>query len=538
MSDDARAATPPDPPADGASDPDGAGTDGAWLARWFSRLSTGTKLILFMALALTPLGLVALLASLNSARLNTVNREAAGRAQSLESARALDTLIARTALTLRGAGTALGGVAGDARNCRRTLGSLAASHPVPVDLALLGPDGAVRCATAGFSPPRRVAGRDGAWAALSADGEGLDVTVAAADVGATGVARFSRAAIAAVVRPPIIVGGYRLVLHQGDRTMSVGASGSVGDGVERSVPVADGQFSLALTTPRRHVSATEILSILLPIVMLLAAGAAAWLVMDRLMLQPLKQLQRAVLDYRAGQGGFSVPRLTTPAYEIRTLADAFRRTTEIIVHHEVRLEEGIGRQTRLTREVHHRVKNNLQVVASLLSLHARGAPSPEAAEAYAAIQRRVDALAVVHRNHYAELEENRGVALRPLIGELAANLRARAPAAAARMPILLELAPLHAVQDVAVPVAFLLTELVEAAMLRAPAAGVSVRLSGIGPGRAVLAVTTGTLDPVGRTDRPTDEVERVLQGLSRQLRSALVCDNETGTVSIELSVVD
>jgi two-component system, sensor histidine kinase PdtaS len=83
------------------------------------------------------------------------------------------------------------------------------------------------------------------------------------------------------------------------------------------------------------------------------------------------------------------------------------------------------------REVHHRVKNNLQVVASLLNLHARGAKTEDASAAYASIQRRVDALAVVHRNHYAELEENRGVALKPLISELGANLRANAPAGAA-----------------------------------------------------------------------------------------------------------
>ena len=48
---------------------------------------------------------------------------------------------------------------------------------------------------------------------------------------------------------------------------------------------------------------------------------------------------------------------------------------------------------------------------------------------------RVDALAVVHRNHYAELEANRGVALKPLLSELGANLRATAPASAAAMQI-------------------------------------------------------------------------------------------------------
>src|SRR3982751_2423660 len=84
-------------------------------------------------------------------------------------------------------------------------------------------------------------------------------------------------------------------------------------------------------------------------------------------------------------------------------------------------------QRRLVREVHHRVKNNLQVVASLLNIHGRSADTSEARAAYAGISRRVGALSIVHRNHFAEMEENRGIALRPLVSELAAELRATAP---------------------------------------------------------------------------------------------------------------
>ena len=82
------------------------------------------------------------------------------------------------------------------------------------------------------------------------------------------------------------------------------------------------------------------------------------------------------------------------------------------------------------REVHHRVKNNLQVVASLLNIHGRSAEHARRARAYAGIGRRVGALSIVHRNHFAEMEENRGISLRPLLTELAAELRASAPEAA------------------------------------------------------------------------------------------------------------
>jgi two-component sensor histidine kinase len=48
------------------------------------------------------------------------------------------------------------------------------------------------------------------------------------------------------------------------------------------------------------------------------------------------------------------------------------------------------------REIHHRVKNNLQTVAALLRLQARRIDSPEAKEALEEAVRRVGAIAVVH----------------------------------------------------------------------------------------------------------------------------------------------
>lgn len=48
------------------------------------------------------------------------------------------------------------------------------------------------------------------------------------------------------------------------------------------------------------------------------------------------------------------------------------------------------------REIHHRVKNNLQTVASLLRIQARRTHSDEARDALTQAMRRVDAIAVVH----------------------------------------------------------------------------------------------------------------------------------------------
>jgi two-component sensor histidine kinase len=282
----------------------------------------------------------------------------------------------------------------------------------------------------------------------------------------------------------------------------------------------------------------EVAMIVLPLLMWLLAAAVGWLVVQYLLLRPLLRMQRAIAAYEPGGPVFELPGGRGPTKEIDDLGNAFGEVTRTVARHEADLEAAVERQTRLVREVHHRVKNNLQVVASLLNIHSRSSVSDEAAAAYASIQRRVDALAVVHRNHYAELEENRGVALKALVSELAANLRATAPAGSSSMQIRLALEPLYATQDVAVSIAFLVTEVVEFGML-CGANVVAIALEPEQDGRARLTMESEVL--AGKMTCPPDiqeRFDRIVSGLARQLRSTLDRDTDTGRYSLTIAVVD
>ncbi|HEX7789374.1 MAG TPA: sensor histidine kinase, partial [Afipia sp.] len=207
--------------------------------------------------------------------------------------------------------------------------------------------------------------------------------------------------------------------------------------------------------------------------------------------------------------------------------------------HEAGLAEGLIRQTRLTREVHHRVKNNLQVISSLINLHARGAPTVDASMAYASIQRRVDALAVVHRNHFAEMEENRGLGLRPVISELASNIRATAPEGS-RFGIALDLDSFFVSQDIAVPVAFLVTEVVELALACDPQAQIRVSLKPAPDqnDRAILCVASPALaESEALNARLSQRYGRVIEGLSRQLRAPMNYDPIEGSYAIPIAII-
>jgi two-component sensor histidine kinase len=244
-------------------------------------------------------------------------------------------------------------------------------------------------------------------------------------------------------------------------------------------------------------------------------------------------LQRGVLNYQPGVP-LDLPRKLGPATEIRELRDGFSRAFTQVEESQQDMAAALDGQRRLVREVHHRVKNNLQVVASLLNIQGRSAPTIEARAAYAAIGRRVGALSIVHRNHFAEMEENRGIAIRPLVTEMAAELRAGAPDEARALTIDLELDTLHTTQDVAVAIGFLVTEIVEFAMLHCPNQPVEISLRRSSELTARLAISSPVLVP-DDTDGPGKaQFERIISGLAKQLRSPL--DRKLGRYCVELPV--
>jgi PAS domain S-box-containing protein len=68
---------------------------------------------------------------------------------------------------------------------------------------------------------------------------------------------------------------------------------------------------------------------------------------------------------------------------------------------EERVREALEQKTALLKEVHHRVKNNLQVMTSLINLQARQVKSPEALAALQDTQARLRAMALLHETLYS-----------------------------------------------------------------------------------------------------------------------------------------
>lgn len=512
------------------------------LASRVARFSTGLKLLLILSLFLLPLGLIAILASFESAADNRARRAEQTLAQLEVQAQRVSALLARTAVTIRAASAAVSLSAPESQICRTTLDRLSRSQRTSGDFSLHGRDNELRCATPGYRPPR-VPAADGrrSIVEISRDGRYLRFALFDSLGRLEGTGEFARDSLAELSRETPSGGAFNLELVGGGRRMMLRDDYEPAPFVQTvtgTAPIVDDRLQMRIELGAPPLSIAQALTILMPVMMWMGAALIGWLILDWLLIRPLVRMQRAVAAYKPGDPHLDLPTLSTPAREIGELGVAFDRVAQTVARHEAELEAGIERQKRLVREVHHRVKNNLQVVASLLNLHARGVANDEVAAAYASIQRRVDALAVVHRNHYAELEENRGVALKPLISELGANLRATAPRTASGMQIRIDIDPLQVTQDVAVSVAFLITEIVEFAMF-CGARAVSISIERNGDSSAVLAVESDSLRGGAECDPNLSErFERIVTGLSRQLRSTIERDLGKGRYSLSIAVID
>lgn len=497
----------------------------------FARLPTAGKLLLILTAVLLPIGVA--LAWLGEIGIRQANSALLQRSddQSRLAASSVESLFARNALALRiAANGALADIAESA--CDRARRSLAIAPAVSQNFELETADGKPLCVngTVGDTGKLPIVAPGDIRLRIAPDADAVAIRVGVINGMATALVPVQELRVAANANSD----AQTLVLRDGARELQVLAPSGDADSHLRITqwPIGRGALEATVGIADRRITTGDRLVLLLPLLMWIAAAMITWLLVSRLLVRPLKRLERAVTKYQPGAGALDLPRKLGPSQEIQELRDAFARAVARVEESDTEMTSALEGQRRLVREVHHRVKNNLQVVASLLNIHGRSATAPEAQAAYAGIARRVGALSIVHRNHFAEMEENRGIALRPLISEFAAELRAGAPEAARALRIDLDVDSVNTTQDVAVAVAFLITEIVEFAMLHAPSNPIEISLRRVSELTAQLTLSSPVLAPEKDGESEKLQFERIVEGLARQLRSPL--ERKLGRYSVDL----
>jgi PAS domain S-box-containing protein len=203
---------------------------------------------------------------------------------------------------------------------------------------------------------------------------------------------------------------------------------------------------------------------------------------------------------------------------------------------EEKLRRSLEEKEVLLREIHHRVKNNLQVISSLLSAQARDVEAPAVRERFEETQDRIRSMAAIHEQLYQSDDLARidfDAYLKTLLEELFRSHRT--PHIGRSLETDAQALPI----DQAIPAGLIVNELVSNALEHAFPEGadgtVSVAYRADG-GEAVLVVADD-----GRGADALDSEDslglRLVRGLTRQLRGTLSTDTEDGvTVQVTFPI--
>ncbi len=271
--------------------------------------------------------------------------------------------------------------------------------------------------------------------------------------------------------------------------------------------------------------------------LLLLLGLAAVAVGTHLALvEPMSRLSHAVAGWR--EGSLFDPDLTAdPPTEVRDLATSFAEATKSLTEHAARHRAAVEQQNLAMREIHHRVKNNLQIVASLLNLQSSRIRLPEARAEFASARDRVRALATLHRHLYLQGEVHT-IDMPAFLRELCNQLfQAMGETAGRRIKLEIEASPLQMNSDQAVPLSLIVTEAVSNAVKYAFPNGrtgtVRVCLSADGDSANLVVEDDGVGIPSGKTETETGTRDGIgitlIRGFARQLQATLTVREDHGT---------
>ena len=259
-----------------------------------------------------------------------------------------------------------------------------------------------------------------------------------------------------------------------------------------------------------------------------AAGAAV------VMLTGLANEQVAVSAMKAGAQDYLIKDRMTP----EGLGSAVERATEKmglireLKEERDRLAASLAEKEVLLKEVHHRVKNNLQVIASLLRLQAGAIEDPAVAVALRESQQRVESMALIHEQLY-ETGDLREVDLAEHAALLMNNLLQSYGVEDGRIRGSVEMERLPVGVDRAIPAGLILNELVSNAFKHAFPEGRrgSIWIEGARRGGRIELVVRddgrGIPDP-GQAPRRKSLGLEIVNILTRQLKGSLTVESKSG----------
>jgi len=274
-------------------------------------------------------------------------------------------------------------------------------------------------------------------------------------------------------------------------------------------------------------------SIGLPLLAFSIALLAVWVAIDSLVLRWIQRLIRIARVYGAGRYNFRASdAMGSAPNEIAELADAMQDMAGSIDDRDRKLKAALEVRDAAVKEIHHRVKNNLQIVTSFLNLQGRQLSDPQARQAIAAARHRIDALAIVHQTLYQH-ERLELVSMRPFLQGLIDHLAEALGTESDGIRIEQTYDEIERPADDAIPIALFLVEVVTNATKYAfDGSGkglISISMDQDGAGGVHLRVSDNGIGfDTSDTSAPKGLGSKLMSAFARQLGAQLNITSKVG----------
>lgn len=346
------------------------------------------------------------------------------------------------------------------------------------------------------------------------------------------------------IAPTVFAGGAALGRNDDDGTIS--ATGPDDELWSLAIaPVLRHDYYVGFAMPDSALTRLSYVAVAvdlaLPLLMIMLASLAIWLATDRLVVRWIDTLGRMTTAYGKGHYAIRPLALNGAPSEFRALGAALSDMAQAVEERDRHLKEALAQKDLLVKEVHHRVKNTLQIVVSLLNLQAARLRDPEAREALEQARARVNALALAHRATY-ELDLDGDVDLKPLLSEAIAHVQRSVDESHANLTVTVDVASCRVSGEAAIPLMLFVNEALTNAYKHGypePNAGgkISVSLRPAGNGRMALVVADAGGGLAG--ERPRVDVTvgvRLMKALAQQVSGDMtILSTEGGGTTVRLN---
>ncbi|MEM7508610.1 MAG: sensor histidine kinase [Pseudomonadota bacterium] len=311
-------------------------------------------------------------------------------------------------------------------------------------------------------------------------------------------------------------------------------------------PLIPGQIWAVTGAPVQSFWATlaqsGALAVALPLILWVIAVGVAYVAVDQLVTRHVRYLQRVTARIGAGEFETEIRGLDRAPLELRRLAAAIRLMSKNLMERDARLRDLLSTQKSLLLEVHHRVKNNLQMISSLMNIQLRRASGDTDKQMLQLVQDRIHGLAMVHQNLYTT-ERLDHVALHQLVQDLCDNLATSLRPIGSRLNSEFDLQEVTVDAAVATPVALFVAEALGNVLKHEarPGCDTTIKVTLRNEGETFsLTLANPVKVPQSEDDGPSGLGTRLMEGFAQQLAGTMqvMRDDKVYSVTLKAPVAD